>query len=312
MEFASRTNAALTDSNLPPAAIAVIAISVLLSLLTTTIFTLSICAQRSLGNHLHRDTAFISLALLAALALATLTIYWAAIGALGRPLDSPLLVTSIDNSLRLAHQLLSAASIQLARAGLLFLYLRIFPTRGIRNAVYAMLALTAAYFALFAIVMGALLARAPVNRSNALDVRAWYITTAAVPVALDVATLCLPLTVVWRLEGLKGRQKAGLAACFGLGGVCVFASAARLHYFAALGVTKSPEEGRGVVYHLVVWSTVESFTCVIAACLPTCATLLNGVGRRRGEEVRNSLAERQSRKGAGLGSKKMSFGSPVS
>ena len=60
----------------------------------------------------------------------------------------------------------------------------------------------------------------PDERHYCISNSAYYISTSAFNVALDVWILVLPLSIVWTLQ-LSGRRKVGLSAIFLLGGLYV-------------------------------------------------------------------------------------------
>lgn len=251
-----------------------IAVSVILPASATTAVLLSLYAQRKKGVNVTLDTKFLMAALAVAIGLSILTIYGAAAGGIGWPETFQAQFASKGSTIRFGHQILWGTSIQLVRIGLLLLYWRLFTLGYFRIAITIMLALSTVFYVGFMGLMTALFIIAPNQRGQAIDFPAVLIATAAVSLAMDVATLCFPLFVIKNLN-ITTKKKIYLVGIFGLGVFCIISSVVRMSYFVELRANvQNQNPASKTVYHITLWSLIEPFTSIIAACLPTCATLL--------------------------------------
>ncbi|KAA6408787.1 MAG: integral membrane [Lasallia pustulata] len=103
---------------------------------------------------------------------------------------------------------------------------------------------------------------------------------AAMDIALDIATLCLPIPVIKSLH-LSTTRKFALAGIFWLGIFCVVSSAVRLYFAYELSLAgtarhTSDNHYSYVAVNMLIWSEIEPCASIIAGCLPTFGPLVTG------------------------------------
>lgn len=126
----------------------------------------------------------------------------------------------------LAHNILYNASITLAKASVLLLYIRIFSVDG-RLLVWAKIMAFFIFGYFFAAAGGLLFAYQPVKAQwmfwlphNRIDSPAFWVSMASINILLDVILLAIPQSRVWRLQ-MSRRRQILLSLVFLLGGLCV-------------------------------------------------------------------------------------------
>ena len=163
-------------------------------------------------------------------------------------------------------------TVPVIKTSLLLLYNRIFPTRSIRNATYAV-----GFFVITWLLWAGISTIAqcvPVeyfwNRSIAghcINNDAFYIAAGAVNVFTDFAIIAIPIPVIWSLQKITIAQKLGFMVIFSLGGLVCIISIVRLVYVGRISaddITWTDAWGG-------LWSSMEVSLDVVAACLPVIA-----------------------------------------
>lgn len=262
------------DNKLPGDSQVAIAISVILPFCSSTCVLLALYVQKVKNHKVTVDTKIIIAALIVAIGLAILTIYGALAGGVGWPENMQAQVAEKTAQIRFGHQILWGTSIQLVRVGLLLLYWRLFAINGFRLAIMIMIAISMVFYVTYMAIMTALHIIEPSFRGNGIDFPAWLIAIATISLTLDIITLCFPLFVIKNLM-ITRKKKIYLIGIFGLGVFCIISSIVRMSYFVKLrSSVQNQKPGSKTVFHITLWSLIEPFTSIIAACLPTCATLL--------------------------------------
>lgn len=161
------------------------------------------------------------------------------------------------------------------------MYRRLFATPSFRRRTDAVLGTSLLYYATVVAGFSLLYALYPVDDgSGPVDTRAYFVANAAISTALDVLTLCLPVTAIRKLR-LSARRRVGLAATFGLGAVCVGASVARLACFVDFLELRDMRRAAEIIFRTNMLAVVEPCVSIVAACLPMCAAMLRENGRQR-------------------------------
>lgn len=252
---------------------ALVALPVCITLPVISISTLgiSIYAQRCRGNRLFVETWILVAAWLVSVGVAASTTIHAMSGELGRNgTDIPALFLA-DAPRRFSQQILTATAIQLVRSAVLLLYRRVFATNRFRllfNVVFGV-----SWLHCLSVIGGctALFIFHPTDRTAPINTRAYFLGNATASLVLDIVTLCMPYSAIRRLQ-MSPRKKLGLVFIFGLGGICVLASVLRVVYFVKFLKIRNLGQAGSVIFNINVWSVVEPFMSIVAACLPTCAT----------------------------------------
>ncbi|MCJ1385608.1 hypothetical protein MMC17_008731 [Xylographa soralifera] len=136
-----------------------------------------------------------------------------------------------------------------------------------------------------------------------IDDTKFFLGTSIPNILTDVATLCLPIGRVWKLQ-MSRQTKIAISSIFLLGGFVTIASILRLVFL--LDINKS--DITYSYYGITVWSAVETNLAVISACLPTMRPLLHGLmpssihskiaSRRRGNMNSSGKIQGHSSRGA--------------
>lgn len=275
-------------------ALGALPICIILPIASLSAILLSLHAQRQRSNRIFLESYFLGAAWLIASALAALTAHSATVGDLGRTNIHIDLVLMRAAAQRYAHQLMTLTTIQLVRVALLLLYRRIFASDRFKVLVNCMFGLTAGYFIAMFGAFTSIYALYPTDRNTPINTKAFYLSSAAISMVLDILTLCLPAFAI-RTLNMSPKKKVGLIAVFGLGVICVGASASRVYYFVELMRARTMPEQLAIIFYVNIWAVVEPFVSIVAATLPTCATMLrDGAPRRIAHQLRESVVRRKS------------------
>ncbi|KAI0394538.1 hypothetical protein F5Y17DRAFT_427711 [Xylariaceae sp. FL0594] len=164
-----------------------------------------------------------------------------------------------------------SGSVALSKLSVLFLYRRIFPpvTRSWQSISSHVLFFLVTAFWLISF-FGVLFSYDPVYtqwqlwlpHSN-INIKAFYLSTAAIDAVLDIAILTLPQTMVWKVQ-ISRRKRTLVSLVFLLGGFICIASIARLAYLATYNVADITAD----LSNVYLWTVLEPNLSVICACLP--------------------------------------------
>ncbi|KAL3465028.1 hypothetical protein BJX64DRAFT_285895 [Aspergillus heterothallicus] len=160
-------------------------------------------------------------------------------------------------------------SLTLTKAAIVFLYLRIFPTRKFVLAARVVLVVIVIY-GLWTVI-SAFLNCLPVNHFWDESVEGqcipkaflWFFN-AGMNIATDVAILILPIPVLSHLR-LPRRQKVGVIFVFATGSFACVTSMVRLNYLTRATKSTDPTEDNGPI---AAWSQIELNMGIICSCLP--------------------------------------------
>ncbi|OCL12389.1 hypothetical protein AOQ84DRAFT_155692 [Glonium stellatum] len=169
------------------------------------------------------------------------------------------------------------SSLALTKISILLFYLRIFPDRGFRRSVYFTMACCAAY--IIAFIPITVFQCRPINlawkrwdgehKGNCINLNAEGWTASGFNIALDIATIVLPLRPLSKLA-LSRRKKIGIMFMFTLGFFVTVISMLRLKWMIQFANTQN------VTWDYVpigYWSTIEVHVGIICACLPALRAL---------------------------------------
>ncbi|MCJ1464379.1 hypothetical protein MMC07_002992 [Pseudocyphellaria aurata] len=202
-----------------------------------------------------------------------------------------------------AIQIIYKFTINLTKTSILLLYLRIFPNKSFRKAVYGLLVFVNGYAV--ASIIATIFQCTPVVRAfdhgspgSCIDLTAFWYANASANILGDFAILALPMPVINSLH-LPRRQRIGLMMVFALGGFVCVTSILRMTTLEAGSKAKDQLHGTLVS---TVWTTIEANTGIICACLPMLKTPLSKIfprillrsthddSARRGGTIRHSKA----------------------
>ncbi|KAI9813845.1 MAG: hypothetical protein M1827_003635 [Pycnora praestabilis] len=171
-------------------------------------------------------------------------------------------------------QMFYKVNINVTKASILLLYLRIFTLKPYRIASYVLLALVTAFGT--ALAFSSIFQCIPVPRAynkkiagHCIDLtKAWY-ANAAFSIVTDFLILILPMPVIWQLK-MPTRQKIGLMGLFALGTFVLITSILRA---TTLDNSKDPDTTWEVT--ISIWTVIETNVGIICACLPVLAKPLS-------------------------------------
>ncbi|KAI9048467.1 hypothetical protein LZ554_007302 [Drepanopeziza brunnea f. sp. 'monogermtubi'] len=161
-------------------------------------------------------------------------------------------------------------TINLTKASILLLYLRIFVQRPFRIICYTMLVIIVSY--MVATWFATIFQCTPIPRAWDRSVRGtciditknWY-ANAGFSVATDVIILVLPMPPLYQSQ-LPPNQKRALMFVFALGAFVVVTSILRMRTLESS--TKTPDTTYNILSSL--WTMIEPNVAIICACLPMC------------------------------------------
>lgn len=166
---------------------------------------------------------------------------------------------------------------------LLFFYLRIFPTRGMRRLLWATIVVNVLYGAAF--VLAAVFQCTPISDNwlgwksgggkggNCVDRSAIAWSHAVISIALDIWMLLLPISGLRKLN-MSWQKKLAVSLMFLVGTLTTVVSIVRL---SSLLLFKYSENLTWDYYDVCMWSSVEVTTGVICACMPALRKMLVAV-----------------------------------
>ncbi|KAH8716791.1 hypothetical protein GQ44DRAFT_660339 [Phaeosphaeriaceae sp. PMI808] len=159
----------------------------------------------------------------------------------------------------------------LLKLSLVFFYIRVFPSQGVKRILWATVAFTVCYGVAFAVV--SIFQCRPINffwtkwhdrhQGKCVNINNFPLSNAGISIALDFWSLGIPL---WQLWGLKmyWKQKVSVAFMFAVGTFVTIVSILRLHSLLSRSSNVS-----WALAEATLWSTIEVGVGIICACLPT-------------------------------------------
>lgn len=244
-----------------------------LAILSIIAIVTSVYSQRRRGNRIYLETYLLFAAWLVTIGMTGLNLKHALIGDLGRDGTNGPALFRADAPRRFSVQLLAATAIQLARVAVLFLFKRIFAANNFKQRFYAVFTLSWLYYVSVVVGFTIIYVLYPGEKEAPFNTKAYYVANNVMSCALDIATFCLPLSAIRTLH-IDKRKKTGLFMVFGLGGFCIAAAIVRMVYYIKFSKITDIGHAGQVVFNINIWAVVEPFMSIVAACLPTCATLL--------------------------------------
>ncbi|KAH0595830.1 hypothetical protein MHUMG1_06378 [Metarhizium humberi] len=171
-------------------------------------------------------------------------------------------------------QIFYKITINLTKASIVLLYLRIFLQRWFRICCYILLGLFVAY--MIGTVAASIWQCSPIKGAWDKSMKPtcisltknWY-ANAGYSIATDVLVLCLPMQPIWTSK-LPVNQKRALMLVFALGGFVTITSIMRATTLSFS--TKSPDPTYDITSTL--WTMIEENVAIICACLPMCRIVL--------------------------------------
>ncbi|UNI21123.1 hypothetical protein JDV02_007140 [Purpureocillium takamizusanense] len=171
-------------------------------------------------------------------------------------------------------QIFYKLTINLTKASILLLYLRIFVQKWFRISCYSLIGIVVAY--MIATTASAIWQCNPISgawdkSSNPTCIsltKNWY-ANAGYSIATDVLILLLPMQPLWSSK-LPVNQKRALMLVFALGGFVTITSILRATTLNFS--TTSPDSTYDITSTL--WTMIEENVAIICACLPMCRIIL--------------------------------------
>ncbi|CAK7201709.1 hypothetical protein SEUCBS139899_004421 [Sporothrix eucalyptigena] len=175
-------------------------------------------------------------------------------------------------------EILYFADVTLLKLTLLFFYLRIFPTQGVRRIIWGTIGFVIV-FGLTFIFIGIFQCR-PISyywtnwdgehTGTCLNVNAIGWANAAISIALDFWMLAIPLYQLRKLR-LHWKKKLSVVFMFTVGTFVTVVSILRLHSLLSFANSTNPTWDN---YEVINWSTIEINVGIICACLPSARLIL--------------------------------------
>lgn len=191
--------------------------------------------------------------------------YW---GFFSRNLPGDSEIVILQYKALLVGQLLWITAVTFIRASVIFLYIRIFCTEACRIACYGMLAINLAYFS--ATVLACCLICRPFAytwdqsiHGTCGDQKSLDLFIGVFNFLMDIATVALPLPVLWGLQMPTGR-KVALSGMFSMGTIICIITLVRIKVTTDINADNTSAQ-----YALIALLTcLESSLGVVNACLP--------------------------------------------
>ncbi|KAL0778002.1 hypothetical protein CaCOL14_005655 [Colletotrichum acutatum] len=175
--------------------------------------------------------------------------------------------------------------LSVVKASILLFFLRIFPDKKFRIAIWWTLAYD--LFVGFIFIVFSFVQRQPTwliwegwrdkePRGVILDLNKMGLSHGGMNIALDVWMLILPLTQLYKLN-LKMKKKLGIIAMFSVGIFLTVVSIVRLRSLISFATSaNATADARGTT----IWSAIEVCTGVVVACMPNARQIVREAGRQ--------------------------------
>jgi hypothetical protein len=137
-------------------------------------------------------------------------------------------------------------ALSLTKISILFFYLKVFPGRGFRYCVYALIALNLSYAIVFDLLLafqchpiqGAWRSWDGTFEAKCISINILGWTAAAINILLDLAVIALPLPELFRLS-MSMKKKVQIVMMFAVGFFVTFVSIIRLRSLVRFGDTQN-------------------------------------------------------------------------
>ncbi|KAH8688533.1 hypothetical protein BGZ61DRAFT_353966 [Ilyonectria robusta] len=166
------------------------------------------------------------------------------------------------------------AEIALLKIAMLFFYLRIFPSKLIRRALWGTIILNSLFGILFAIIT--IFQCKPISYSwqlwdgehqgQCLDINAIAWSNAAISITLDIWMIAIPMVQIHSLH-LNWKKKVAVGGMFCVGTFVTVVSILRLHSLVKFGAQSTNPTWEYL--DAALWSTIEIHVGIICNCLPS-------------------------------------------
>ncbi|KAF7530961.1 hypothetical protein G7054_g9329 [Neopestalotiopsis clavispora] len=195
----------------------------------------------------------------------------------------------------------------LTKISILCFYLRVFPKKSLRIRVYVVIGLTGACALAFIPITvfqctpipGAWLRWDGTYEAECRDVMVQALWGAIASIALDLATIMLPMTELWALN-LSIRRKVGVMLMFAVGLFVVIVQILRIVFLLKFSATSNFTRDYTATS---VWSNVEVYVGIMCACFPYIRTLLTHFAPRIFATTKGGKSTNMSGAYANTGSK---------
>lgn len=168
--------------------------------------------------------------------------------------------------------------VALVKLCLLFFYLRIFPSQGVRRLLWGTVIFTVLFGVVFTVLT--IFECTPISffwnqwdgehEGMCLNVSAIAWSNAAISIALDIWMLAIPLGQIRSLN-LHWKKKIGVAMMFVVGTFVTIVSIIRLHAIVSFASSANVTWDN---FPVLLWSTVEINVGIMCTCMPTLRLML--------------------------------------
>ncbi|KAI0137049.1 CFEM domain-containing protein [Xylariales sp. AK1849] len=178
-------------------------------------------------------------------------------------------------------EMLYIAALAFTKVSILLFYLKVFPKRSFRICAYVLIALNICYAVGYVLVLifqcspidGAWLSWDGEYSSQCISINVLGWSAAAINIALDLATIILPLPELFQLS-MSWKRKVQILLMFAVGFFVTLVSVIRLRSLIEFGTTTNVTQDYVEVGY---WSTIEVPVGVICACMPAVRSLFSTV-----------------------------------
>ncbi|KAH8199303.1 hypothetical protein TruAng_006539 [Truncatella angustata] len=178
-------------------------------------------------------------------------------------------------------EMLYITALALTKVSILFFYLKVFPKRSFRISAYVLIALNICYALGYDLVLtfqcspidGAWLSWDGEYNAKCVSINILGWSAAAINIALDLATIILPLPELFQLS-MSWKKKVQILLMFMVGFFVTVVSAVRLRSLIEFGTTSNVTQDYVEVGY---WSTIEVPVGIICACMPAIRSLFSQV-----------------------------------
>ncbi|KAK8050267.1 hypothetical protein PG994_011997 [Apiospora phragmitis] len=195
-------------------------------------------------------------------------------------------------------EMIYITSLALTKVSILCFYLKVFPARWFRNVAYVLIGLNLVYALTYDFMLafqcqpieGAWLFWDGEYKAKCISINVLGWSAAGVNIALDLATIILPLPSLFQLS-MSMKKKAQIVLMFAVGFFVTFVSIIRLRSLIMFGTTQNVTQDYVEVGY---WSTIEVPVGIICACMPAIRSLFSLVfpkvfGTTRGDKSSYAL-----------------------
>ncbi|KAI0010038.1 hypothetical protein F4779DRAFT_579779 [Xylariaceae sp. FL0662B] len=252
--------------------------AIAMAVLTTIVAVLRFWARKIKGHLLRVDDWLALAALLFLYGLTVVESLAVFDGGVGRHMD---VILSTDVNIFNTSMLclfiaehVYGTLLALAKASILTMYYRIFPTGFMKKGCSILGAMVLSWW--IAVIIVSFVQCRPMKKiwnpqmegGTCLDTNSYFLGNSIPNIITDMLILSLPSYQVWNLQ-MRPAQKAAVGGIFLLGAFVIIVSCIRLKAVVDLAKAGADADYTVLIGQCWIWSDIESATAIICACLPT-------------------------------------------